>query len=221
MAKVSLPFTNSTFKICSVRECGRKSRSLGYCNRHYQRFRLYGDPLFPLQDSNKERRAPWLRDPATYNKTTEERFWSHVAKSESCWEWTGRLSKGYGIIRYKDRQVRTHRLSYFFAHGAWPEPMCLHSCDNKRCVNPAHLRAGTCKDNVHDAIERGLHSVKPGELHRNAKLTDDNIREIRALHDDQRGSGTGFKSLAKKYGVHWTTIRQVIRGVTWGHVKEG
>lgn len=37
-----------------------------------------------------------------------------------------------------------------------PGLFVLHSCDNKRCVNPAHLSLGTCSQNAKEAVARGL-----------------------------------------------------------------
>ena len=31
----------------------------------------------------------------------------------------------------------------------------MHSCDNRWCINPAHISAGTRSDNVNDAVKKG------------------------------------------------------------------
>jgi hypothetical protein len=89
-----------------------------------------------------------------------ERFWCKVIKGPGCWIWTGTTSRGYGNFRVGSladgtrRKVLAHRYSYELVHGR-VEEMLLHSCDVPRCVNPAHLRPGTAKENAADAIERG------------------------------------------------------------------
>lgn len=84
-------------------------------------------------------------------------FWDRLDKNpSSCWEWRGKLShNGYGQLEHKGRSWRAHRLAYTLAKGKIPAGMMvLHSCDNRRCCNPKHLRIGTAKDNWQDAIER-------------------------------------------------------------------
>lgn len=40
------------------------------------------------------------------------------------------MAKGYGLIWVGGRHEKAHRVAYFLAQGAWPEPFCLHDCDN-------------------------------------------------------------------------------------------
>ena len=91
-----------------------------------------------------------------YNGPNE--FWAKVEKTgaDDCWRWTGKISqKGYGCITYQGSHLRAHRLAYTLATGPITDGMMiLHSCDNRACCNPAHLREGTAKDNVADAVSR-------------------------------------------------------------------
>ena len=34
-----------TSRLCSIEDCGRKHKGYGYCNKHYEKFKRYGDPL--------------------------------------------------------------------------------------------------------------------------------------------------------------------------------
>jgi hypothetical protein len=45
--------------------------------------------------------------------------------------------------------------------------LACHACDNPQCVNPAHLCAGTPKQNTKDALERNR--LPRGERHYTAK----------------------------------------------------
>ena len=114
-------------KICSVPECGRKFYCKSFCVTHYQRWRKHGD-------INKGR------------PSEAERYWSKVEKTQSCWNWKAAIDVGgYGIFG----QRKAHRVSYEWANGAVDSGTDIdHICHNRRCVNPAHLRQATRKQNV-------------------------------------------------------------------------
>lgn len=98
-----------------------------------------------------------------YNSTistqeTAEWIMSRVTKvGNGCWVWNGsKTLKGYGRTNFQGRKSHAHRVSYKIFHGPIPEGLVImHSCDNPPCCNPAHLSAGTHRDNVHDAIAKG------------------------------------------------------------------
>lgn len=143
MAEQSLPLTNSNHKICSIDGCDRKRYGKGFCWPHYLKSYRYGDPLYVSRSAQPP---------------VEVRFWKQVRKTESCWNWLGSMySTGYGKLSVNGQIVGAHRYSFFLHNGYWPEPMCLHSCDNPLCVNPEHLRAGTHADNMKDVVKRGRH----------------------------------------------------------------
>ena len=93
------------------------------------------------------------------------RFWSKVDRRgpDDCWPWkANRYTNGYGQFWLRPRQEGAHRVAFKLTHGRWPQPECLHKCDNPPCCNPAHLWEGTKSDNVRDCIAKGRHRyVKP------------------------------------------------------------
>ncbi len=84
-------------------------------------------------------------------------FWRYVEQPEiGCWEWQRGTRGGYGRVRYRGKQLRTHRLAWYLAVGEIPAGfLVLHTCDNPLCCNPVHLWLGTNRDNLQDAGAKG------------------------------------------------------------------
>jgi HNH endonuclease len=81
------------------------------------------------------------------------RFWTKVLLSEGtdCWIWQGaKDSLGYGRFGIGNKRMTgPHRYAYERLVGPIPDGRVLdHLCDNPTCVNPAHLRVCTQKENV-------------------------------------------------------------------------
>lgn len=94
-------------------------------------------------------------------ETLTARFWQRVIRAEhGCWDWNGPVAPNPGYPKLgigKRGKIYAHRLSYLIHHGAIPDGKHVcHTCDNKRCSNPAHLFLGTNLDNARDAREKGL-----------------------------------------------------------------
>lgn len=91
----------------------------------------------------------------------EQIFWANVQMDDDdrCWEWQGPLdSDGYGSHYGSGPTRRAHRLAYLYVHPGWdanPSELVLHSCDNRKCCNPNHLRTGSPRDNAEDHRTRG------------------------------------------------------------------
>jgi hypothetical protein len=120
---------------------------------------------------------------------------------------------GYGIIRLNNKTtISAHRASYLTFRGEIPRDMEVrHKCDVRSCVNPSHLELGTHAQNMRDMVQRGRSSRRPGELHPNAKLTDELVKEIRSSTECSR-------FLARRLGFSYTTIKDVRSRRSWRHV---
>lgn len=151
----------------------------------------------------------------------EAKFWSRVqpAEADECWLWTGPVVDGNYPKVWMDQKIQgAHRVSYALAVGDLEPGMCVcHTCDNRLCVNPAHLWLGTKADNNADAHAKGRSSggSLPGEMSPMARLTDDAVREIRS----RVAAGEPKASVARDFGVCKQTVCNVISGLTWSHVN--
>lgn len=143
-----------------------------------------------------------------------ERFWSKVNKTSDCWEWTCELThNGYGRFRYNNKRVRAHRFAWELIHGPIPAHLyILHSCDNRKCVNPKHLRTGTQQENIQDAVDRGRHAR--GEICGSAILTIEQVYYIRNTYGKQHS----LRELAHMFGIGKSTVQHIIHHRTWKHI---
>ncbi len=149
-----------------------------------------------------------------------ERFWSKVAiaAEDECWVWTAyRKPTGYGQFTLRKGVFLTaSRVSLALSGVVLKNgEVACHRCDNPPCVNPRHLFAGTQRDNTYDAVRKGRANRSRGVSHRSARLTEDDVRAIRAVPD---GYGVTAE-LARQYDVSHGTMRALRSGRTWRSVS--
>jgi len=137
-----------------------------------------------------------------------------------CIVWTGAVNvTGYGRVRRDGRAWLAHRLAYKLAHGHLPTDLCvLHRCDNPPCCNPEHLFLGTRTDNSADMMEKGRHrnGHMPGGKNPNAKLSEDDVVEVRRLLT----LGHTHRAIGNRFGVDRSTITAINRGKHWKVTSE-
>ena len=141
-----------------------------------------------------------------------------VVRPDGCHAWTGFVNNhGYGQLRVGDRIVRAHRVAYMIAHGEIDDDrLCLHTCDNRVCVNPAHLYLGTPSDNVRDMVARRRqnNASRLGVLNGNAKLGESDVIKIRELY----ASGVNQCAIGRMYGVTNSAVHMIVKRKSWKHV---
>lgn len=122
-----------------------------------------------------------------------------VDPETGCWEWQLASIRGYGQMRHNGKTRLSHHVFYERARGPIPRGLELdHLCRNRRCVNPDHL----------EAVSSAVNTQRSAS----AKLTVEDVREIRRLNDEPRAA------LALRYGVGATTIDAVREHRTWRNV---
>lgn len=69
---------------------------------------------------------------------------------KNCWIWQGRINKyGYGIAKHNGKTIHAHRFAYLMFYGSIPPGMVVHhTCKNKACVNPKHLKPLTASEHT-------------------------------------------------------------------------
>lgn len=151
-------------------------------------------------------------------KMLQDRFWSHVHKTKSCWLWTGaKAGRGYGYFWFGGRAQYAHRLAYSWCNGEIPPgKFVLHSCDVPACVNPKHLSLGDARTNAQDKVRRRRSPPSPcnGPL---SKLTWKQVDEMRLLY--MTGDYTKY-TLCCKYQVSYDQLRRILSGRAWVGVGE-
>jgi hypothetical protein len=140
----------------------------------------------------------------------EIRFWgkAQVGGPDECWPWiASSKGKGYGQFWHDGKSVRAHRMAWELSRGKIPDDMnVLHDCDNRPCVNPAHLFLGTTADNNIDMSAKGRHGSH--------KLTRAQATEILA-------SPLTHASLAEQFGVSKSMIGHIKAGRSWLRARIG
>lgn len=123
---------------------------------------------------------------------------------DGCWEWQGaRTSKGYGSVAVKGKSVSTHRLAYELFNGPLDDRLVCHRCDNRPCINPAHLFLGTTFDNMRDMARKGRGNPPIKKLDNAAVMS---LREKYATGEYQ------VKQLAAVFGISATYAGRVLKG---------
>lgn len=125
-----------------------------------------------------------------------------VVDQNGCWIWQFTKNPcGYGMVRHDGRMTPAHRVYYERHIGAVPDGLQLdHLCRVRACVNPAHLEPVTNAENC----RRGA----------NVKLTLGSLAEIRT-------SDETHSALARRFGVHRSTIARVRADRSWSGVAHG
>jgi hypothetical protein len=147
-------------------------------------------------------------------------FWPRADRSsgqDSCWLWMGTVGgEGYGIFRLGDERL-AHRISFVVTNGPIAKGVkILHGerCP-RRCVNPAHLRAGSQRENMEDKRRHGRARGGPrfgrGELNNRAKYSPIQVEVAREMRTERYT----LRDIAVIPGITYRSLENIFRGATW------
>jgi len=122
-----------------------------------------------------------------------------------CWNWDRCLTRGYG----KFKGFQAQRISWMIHKGHDPIGFyVLHTCDNRKCVNPDHLYLGTQSDNMKDMWRRKRREPNYG-MRKHSQETIDKIRETHKTGD------YSFAELGRMFGMNRSMIYKIVNELIW------
>lgn len=134
----------------------------------------------------------------------------------------GRMSRPAVWHPVEKKMVMTVYMAFEVLHGRPPTQQLNHTCHNAQCWNPHHVYDGTQLENMRDMIVAGRgdpfvrgHRRTTGENNVHVKLTEQDVLAIRAAWT---GDYRQYRTLADVYGVHHSTIGNIILRKTWKHI---
>lgn len=188
-------------------------------------------PLQPKLEPPCPNLAP-LTEEDMSSPNWKRNFLRHVCKEETvrskhvqdpCWIWTGtrlctKRGETYGRFscggKANHRQFLAHRVSFLMFHGPIPAKLLVrHKCEEKLCVNPAHIELGTYAQNTADSVARKV--IPVGSKKHCSKLTEDSVRAFR----ERWRNGEKMINLSREAGVDDSTMHHALHGINWRHVQ--
>tara|TARA_R110000851_G_scaffold29745_3_gene81596 strand:+ start:34 stop:498 length:465 start_codon:yes stop_codon:yes gene_type:complete len=130
-----------------------------------------------------------------------------IAENTGCWDWALKVRpNGYARVTYLRKSMYAHRLSFQAFNGYIDKDLDVcHTCDNRKCVNPAHLFLGTRKENMEDAVKKGRQAK--GASIPQTKIHGANLEHVLYLIR----AGVKYQAIADKYQVTKSCIGYIAR----------
>lgn len=136
-----------------------------------------------------------------------------------CFHWLGKtmpnsIGELYGRSTWEGKSIPVTHFIWFITYNKWPKNQINHKCHNPICVNPDHLYDGTQTENMQDMKKAGRQKYPgcPGEKNPKAKLTKNQVKQIRKLYTNGKFTLT---DIAKEYHVSIPNIWYIVNHKTW------
>lgn len=185
--------------ICFVSGCDKPSRAAGLCAAHRRHQKLCGNPVASAPPK-KAKTIAWVEQ-AVKSETDDCLIWPFAVGAG-----------GYGNLSNEGRHVNAHRLTLILSSGEAPNNrQAAHSCGNKLCCNPRHLRWATPAENNKDKIAHG--TLMRGNAVPSSKLTPDDVRRIR------NRKNCLLDELAEDFGISKQQVSKIMRREAWSWVE--
>lgn len=129
-------------------------------------------------------------------------------------------NKGYFLISHlfdKIMTIQVHRLIWIYFNGPIPKNMVINHIDgNKGNNNIDNLEIVTPKENAEHASRLVLIKRLPGEKHHLSRFKDSEVSKFREMYKNNECS---IKDISKITNVHIVTVKDMLFGKTYGHIK--
>jgi len=162
-------------------------------------------------------------------KTWDERQNELLSKTSlggpdgECNVWNGfKNEDGYGVSKYKEQSITTHRLSYILKtkNDIIPSKIgndnscVMHLCGFRSCINPEHLQLGTDKENASHRDGHG--TLLTGESHPRSTINKETAEKI--LLSKRKTDDSDYetrKEIAKRFKTSVSVVKGIYDGYTW------
>lgn len=166
--------------------------------------------------------ARLTKEPIDY-EILSHRFWSKVDIKDNigeCWNWMEGIDiGGYGEFwnYIEEKNIRSHRMAYMLTKGPIPCGFQVqHTCNNRRCCNPNHLKTGTYQENSEYMVKCNRQYHPTGENNSLSVLMGDQVREIHKIHKEC--PELTQQEIAEMFRVSQPNINLIINGKIWHHI---
>ena len=230
-------------KLCAVSDCGKGGKlTRGWCQKHYQRWQVHGDPVKSLYDRDGAGgscrhagcgklavgkglcRNHYMMLKARGTTEHHDRFRRRIRwiEEHAAWDGDGCLlwpfgvnEMGRGQLSYAGRQMSAPRVMCIIAHGPPPTPAheAAHSCGMGHKGCVNPRHLRWATRSENIADQIEHGTLRRGSAVNTSKLTPDDVRAIRA-RDGETGA-----AVAADYGVSPSAIWAIWNGVSWAWLE--